>query len=153
MTPIPGEISQLSTKASLFLMVLAVVGGVIAYHNYTQPDVVISRETLNQAGVLGAGDIDEIVDASRHNEVRFDSHFKRHLFSATGKLASANPDGGHYYVRAVTPAGSVGCTFSDKARAAPLADAPIGAPIQIGGFIDDTWLGTVLLKDCNFWLK
>lgn len=94
-------------------------------------------------------DAPAIVDASRHNEPRFDRDFKNHLFSDNGILKRITADWtkGWYFVEVIEPISDNEVDCHIQLSADEVARWPANAQIRIAGRLKDTLMGDLLLKD------
>jgi hypothetical protein len=104
---------------------------------------------------FGLGDIDKIIDTSRHNEARFNRDYKGQGLTASLIFDKLQEKffGDGWQVEFKYPGsgifGGVDCTV-DEAQARALVDWNQGRQVQVSGMIDTTIMGTLLLRDCRF---
>jgi uncharacterized protein len=97
---------------------------------------------------LSDQDIAQIVDVSRHNEMRFDRDYKGKLFEAPGtfeRAARGLIDAERYRIAVETPGGDVDCITSDTSVLDLAANWKSGQPVTVSGRIETTSMGDIEL--------
>jgi hypothetical protein len=96
-------------------------------------------------------DLTKIVKASQSNELRFEKVYRGQTFGATMKIDRISKPmfGAKIALIMKSSEGKAVCYLDDDRVIERLAMNDVGSPVGVTGTINDTVLGTLMLRDCR----